>query len=288
MFSTIYPLPAKGLPPFGLGLGPARSVVGRWRDSALNALVERLWNRGLAGLNALRAQYGLPPLARLLDQLRRARRQLVQTSADFDFQGTLPAGTRYVGPVLDDPAWAEAPAWPTPPGQDPLVLVAMSSTYQDQVSTLQHVIDALGMFPVRGIVTTRPALDPEALHHPPNVMVVPSAPHRQVLQQAALVVTHGGHGTVMKALAAGVPMVVLPHGRDQADVAARVTARGAGVVLKKSARPAVIAEAVLRVLRNGSYHVAARRLGEAVCRDARSDVLIRELEAIPDIHGRVS
>jgi UDP:flavonoid glycosyltransferase YjiC (YdhE family) len=90
----------------------------------------------------------------------------------------------------------------------------------------------------------------------------------------------------MKALAAGVPMVVLPHGRDQADVAARVTARRAGVVLKKNARPAVIAEAVIRVLRNGSYHVAARQLGEAVCRDARGDALIRELEAIPSIPGR--
>jgi MGT family glycosyltransferase len=247
-----------------------------------------LWNRGLAGLNALRAQYGLSPLARLLDQLRRARRQLVQTSADFDFQGTLPAGTRYVGPVLDDPTWAEAIVSTPPPAPDPLVLVAMSSTYQDQFSTLQRVIDALGMLPVHGVVTTGPALDPEALHHPANVTVVSSAPHRQVLQRAALVVTHGGHGTVMKALAAGVPMVVMPHGRDQADVAARVTARGAGVVLKKSAGPDVIADAVMRVLRNGSYHVAARRLGEAVCRDARSDALIRELEAIPDAHGRVS
>jgi MGT family glycosyltransferase len=288
MFSTIYPLPAKGIPPFGLGLAPSPSLVGRWRDSALNAFAERLWNGGLAGLNVLRRQYGLPPLARLLDQLRRARRQLVQTSADFDFQGTLPAGTQYVGPVLDDPTWAETPAWTTPPGQDPLVLVAMSTTYQNQLSTLQRVIDALGSLPVRGVVTTGPALDPEAFHHPASVMVVPSAPHRQVLQQAALVVTHGGHGTVMKALAAGVPMVVMPHGRDQADVAARVIARGAGVVLKKDSRPAAIAEAVMRVLRNGSYRVAARHLGEAVCRDARSDALVRELEAIPHTHGRAS
>jgi hypothetical protein len=86
----------------------------------------------LAQLNALRGQYGLPPLARLLDQQRRARRQLVQTSADFDSQGTLPAGTRYVGPVLEDPAWAEMLVSTLPPAPDPLVLVAMSSTYQDQ------------------------------------------------------------------------------------------------------------------------------------------------------------
>jgi MGT family glycosyltransferase len=210
----------------------------------------------------------------------------VLTSSDFDFPGTLPAGARYVGPVLDDPAWAEAASWTPPPGREPLVLVAMSTTYQDQIATLQRVMDALGTLPVRGIVTTGPALDPAALHPPANVRVVASAPHGQVLQQAALVVTHGGHGTVVKALAAGVPMVVLPHGRDQADTAARVTARGAGVVLKRKARSAVIGEAVMRVLRNDSYRVAARQLGVAVCRDARSDALVRELEMIPESRRR--
>jgi MGT family glycosyltransferase len=288
MFPMIYPLPATGIPPFGLGLWPARSAVGRWRDRTLNAFVERLWDRGLTGLNALRYQYGLQPLARFLDQTRRARRQLVLTSAQFDFSGTLPEGARYVGPVLDDPAWAETALWTPPPGHDPLVLVAMSSTYQDQIASLQRVVDALGTLPLRGVVTTGPALDPAALHPPANVTILPSAPHRQVLQQAALVVTHGGHGTVVKALAACVPMVVLPHGRDQADNAARVTARGAGIALKRSAGPAVIAETVMRILRDDSYRIAARQLGEVICRDARSDSLIRELEAIPDTVGRAS
>lgn len=288
VFSTIYLLPAAGIPPFGMGLRPSRGLVGRCRDRTLNVLGERLWDRGLRGLNALRNQYGLSPLVHFFDQLRRARRQLVTTSADFDFPGTLPANARYVGAVLDDPAWAEDASWTPPPGRDPLVLVALSTTYQDQLASLQHVIDALGTLPVRGLVTTGPALDPAALQPRANVTVLPSAPHRQVLSQAALVLTHGGHGTVIKALAAGVPMVVLPHGRDQADVAARVTARGAGVILKRSARPAVIAEAVMRVLRNDSYRASARRLGEAVCRDARSDALIRELEEIPDTRGRAS
>jgi MGT family glycosyltransferase len=287
-FSTIYPLPAKGIPPFGTGVAPARTFIGRWRDRALNVLAERLWNKGVTRLNALRSEYGLPPLVRLLDQLRRARRQLVLTSAAFDFSGTLPANARYVGPVLDDPVWAERVSWTPPPGGDPLVLVAMSSTYQDQLASLQRVIDALGRLPVRAVVTTGPALDPAALQPRANVTVVPSAPHRQVLQQAALVVTHGGHGTVIKALAAGLPMIVLPHGRDQADVAARVTSRGAGLSLKRNAGAAVIAGAVTRILRNDSYRAAARRLGDAVCRDARSDALIRELEEIPGTRARAS
>jgi UDP:flavonoid glycosyltransferase YjiC (YdhE family) len=99
-----------------------------------------------------------------------------------------------------------------------------------------------------------------------------------VLQHAALVVTHGGHGTVMKALAADVPMVLLPHGRDQADTAVRVTSRGAGITLKRTVTPGVIADAVRQVLWNGSYRTAAQQLGDAIRRDANADALIRELE----------
>jgi MGT family glycosyltransferase len=281
LLPNIYLLPAKGMPAFGIGLLPARGALGRLRDRALNGFIEHLWDaKGLAGLNALRRRHGLSQVAHFLDQVHRARRQLILTSADFDFPGTLPAGARYVGPVLDDPAWAEVTRWTPPAGGDPLVLVAMSSTFQDQIGCLQRVVDALGTMPVRAVVTTGFAIDPAALQPSANVTVVPSAPHRQVLRHAALVVTHGGHGTVMKALAADLPMVLLPHGRDQADTAARVTARGAGVTLKRSAGSRAIADAVRRVLKDASYRAAARQLGKSVRRDAESDTLVRELEEI--------
>ena len=280
LLPNIYPLPAVGMPPFGIGLRPARGPLGQWRDRVLNGFIERQWDvKGLEGLNALRRQYSLSPLVHFLDQVRSARRQLVLTSSDFDFPATLPAGARYVGPVLDDPLWAKTP-WTPPPGGAPLVLAALSSTFQDQIGCLQRVIDALGTLAVRAVVTTGPAIDAAALTQHANVTVVQSAPHREVLRHAALVVTHGGHGTVMKALAAGVPMVLLPHGRDQADTATRVTLRGAGIALKRTARPDIIAEAARRVLETASYRAAARRLGEAIRRDARSDALVHELEAI--------
>ena len=162
----------------------------------------------------------------------------------------------------------------------PLVLVAMSSTFQDQIAALQRVIDALGTLAALRSRDNRPGPRPCGSQPTANVTVLPSAPHRQVLQHAALVVTHGGHGTVMKALAAGVPMVLLPHGRDQADTAVRVTMRGAGIALKRTSRPAAIAAAARDVLKGPSYRAAAQRLGEVIRRDARSDALIRELEQI--------
>jgi MGT family glycosyltransferase len=281
LFPNVYPLPAHGLPPFGIGLRPARGLVGRLRDRVLNGIIERQWNRtGLEGLNALRARLSLEPVADVFDQVRRAYRQLVMTSPAFDFPVALPRAVRYVGPVLDDPRWSENPSWIPPAGDAPLVLVAMSSTFQDQIGSLQRVIDALGTLPVRGLVTSGPALDVAALRPAPNVTVVASAPHRQVLGQTAVVITHGGHGTVVKALAAGVPMVLLPHGRDQADTAVRVSTRGAGVTLRRSARPDAIAAALRQVLENTSYRVAAQRLGERIRRDAASDGLVCELEAV--------
>jgi MGT family glycosyltransferase len=240
----------------------------------------RQWNKGLPPLNALRAELGLAPLEDLFDQVHQARRELVLTAADFDFPGELPAPVRYAGPVLDDPAWAVDAGWTPPPGDDPLVLVAFSSTFQDHGDTLQRVTDALGRLPVRGLLTTGPAVDPASIDAPSNVTVVRSAPHSAVLQQAAAVVTHGGHGTVVRALAAGVPMVVIPQGRDQADNGTRLRERGAGLVVKRSASAKKIAHAVDQLLRDAAHADAAGRLGEAIRRDAASGVAVRELEAI--------
>jgi MGT family glycosyltransferase len=281
LFPNIYPLPAQGTSPFGLGLRPTRSRLGRLRDRALNRIIEWQWDsHGLAELNALRTRYGLAPTSHVFDQVRRASRQLVMTSPALDFGTTLPDNARYVGPVLDDPRWSEAVSWTPPAGSDPLVLVAMSSTFQDQIGTLQRVMDAMGTLPVRAIVTAGPAVDVTALRPASNVTVVASAPHRQILPHASVVITHGGHGTVVKALAAGVPLVLLPHGRDQGDTSVRVSSLGAGMALSRSARPTAIARAVRLVIQEVSYRKAAERLGDIVRRDAASDALMRELEEV--------
>jgi MGT family glycosyltransferase len=279
LMPNTYLLPAEGMPPLGMGLKPAKGPAGRLRDRVIGGFTLRVWDKkGLPRLNALRADLGLEPLAHFWDQVHQARRELVMTSADFDFPAKLPAPARYVGPVLDDPTWVEP--WTAPSGGDPLVLVGLSSTFQDQGATIQRIIDALATLPVRAIVTAGPALDPTSVHAPANISVVASAPHREVLKHAAVVINHGGHGTVIKALAAGVPMVVMPHGRDQAENATRVTTRGAGIAVKKGAKPQKIAAAVRKILDDPSYRAHAERIGESVRRDAASGALLRELEAV--------
>ena len=225
-----------------------------------------MWNAHLAPLNAARAEHGLAPLEGVWEQLDHAHRVLVLSSSDFDFPGQLPDNVRYVGARLDDPAWAED--WAPPAGGEPLVLASLSTANQEQLSLLRRIIDALGSLPVRGVVTTGHAIAPEELPSPANVSVVRSAPHSAILEQAAAVVTHGGHGTVIKALAADVPLLVVPMGRDQLDNATRVTERGAGLQLGQDAEPEAIAQAVRSLLDEPGFREAAARLGAQIRDDA--------------------
>jgi MGT family glycosyltransferase len=280
LMPNIYGLPAPGMPPLGLGTRPAANQVAKIRDRVVSTMVKRQWNKGLDQINALRKSHGLKPIADFWDQVRQANKVLVLTSRSFDFPAELPASVRYVGPVLDDPAWADEP-WMPPAGANPLVLVAMSSTFQNQVGILQLCIDALGLLPVRGVVTTGLAVDPTELRPAPNVSVIASAPHSEVLKHARVVLTHGGHGTVVRALAGGIPMVLIPQGRDQADTAVRVASRGAGVTLKSGTAPKTIGDAVTRVLADPAYRDAAERLGACIREDAASGALVTELEDVP-------
>jgi MGT family glycosyltransferase len=275
---NVVSLPADGMPPFGTGWAPPRGRFGRARDRAVNALVDRMWNKGLPELNRVRTGLGLRPLNRLLEQYEQCERVLALTAAAFDFPAALPANVRYVGPQLDDPDWAEP--WTPPDNDRPFVLVAMSTTFMDHVDQLQRAVTALDSLPVRALVTTGPAVDPEQIDAPAGVTVVRSAPHREVLAHTDVLLTHGGHGTVMKGLVAGVPIVCMPTGRDQPDNAARLVHRGAGVKISKKASPTQIAAAVHRVHTDPSFRAAAVLLGEQVRREANSGAALAELGAL--------
>lgn len=275
-------LPRRGVPPFGAGLKPARGRFGRARDGALGFASAKMWGRGLPALNAARVELGLDPLASVFDQFGRADRLLVLTSAAFDYPSCpVPGNARYVGPRLDDPSWAEG--WTSPwPADDrrPLVLVGLSSTYQDQLPMVRRVAEALGRLPVRALVTLGPAVTADDLAPPDNVVVVPSAPHGGILPHASAVITHAGHGTAIKALAAGVPLVCLPMGRDQDDTAARVVLTGGGVRLRPSASVNSIAAATRDVLDDARYRDAARAMARAMAGETRTDLAVAELEAL--------
>lgn len=278
----VYLYPAPGLPTFGPGFTPARGPLGRLRDALVRRLTERAFASHLPGFNALRARFGLGPVATPFEQVRRLDRFLVGTSRAFDYPcDALPSNVRHVGPRLDDPAWVEPwrSPWPAD-SREPLVLVGFSTTQQQQAGTLQKVVDALGALPVRGLVTLGPALETPGLQVPSNVEVCGSAPHAKLLPEAAAMVTHAGHGTTIRTLAAGVPLLCLPMGRDQNDTAARVAWHGAGLRLSPKASVRAIREALARLLAEPGFRERARALGAAVRAEAGSGLALRELEGL--------
>lgn len=270
---TVYPLPVEGVPPFGPGVKPMGGLVGRARDGLLARVLARSFAPGLEPLNEARAEHGLPPLGNAFDALGGSQRQLVMTVPEFDYasRGPLPDTVRYVGPAGGAPS---GDGWP--PEDRPLVLMSFSTTFMDQGGLAQRALDAVAGLPVRALLTTGPAIPASDLRKPDNAEIRDFVPHADVLPHAALMVTHAGLGTVHASLAAGVPLVCVPGGRDQNDNAARLVHHRAG--LKSTSRG--LGKAIERALADPELARNARRLGNALnARDGAREAA-DELEAL--------
>ena len=114
--------------------------------------------------------------------------------------------------------------------EQPLVLVTTSSEFQDDGALVRTALEALADEPVT-VVATMPAGVPDDLVVPANARVERFVPHGPILERAAVAVTHGGMGGTQKALSRGVPVCVVPFGRDQLEVARRVEVSGSGTRL---------------------------------------------------------
>ncbi|KQY28202.1 glycosyl transferase [Caulobacter sp. Root487D2Y] len=278
--ANVWSLPTlAGAPPLGAGMLPATTDEERAMHAMVGQMSRTFFQAGLPDLNAARAALGLPPLVDLFEQLDAAKAILLATSRAFDFApDPLPVPFAHVGPYLADPAWVEPFA--PPPGDTPLVVVSFSSLYQAQEPALRAIIAALGQLPVRGVVTTGPTLDPARFEAPANVAVVRGASHGDLLKDAALFVTHAGHGSTLRPLMAGVPLLCLPMGRDQNDNAARVVHRGAGLTLPADADAETVAAAVRRLLDEPTFRAAADVLGAAIRADEAARDAAAALEAL--------
>jgi MGT family glycosyltransferase len=269
-------------PCFGPGFPPAETDEDRARDAMVRQVTRMLFERGLPQLNAARAALDLPLLERLLDQPMAADRVLLGVSRAWDFPTAQPAPDRfrYVGPVVSDPGWSAG--WNSPwPADDPrpLVVVSFSTFFQGQAEVLHRVIAALAPLAIRAVVTLGPALEARDFPAPDHILVVKSASHDALIPQASLLITHAGHGTAVRAIRHGVPILALPMGRDQADNAARVVHRGAGVRLDPAASTEAVRASAEAILAEPAYREAARRFGAALA-SAGDDDPVALLEAL--------
>jgi len=281
---TISLRPLPGIPPIGSGLGPPRTPAERVRVEAANSRFVAVMNNWLPMLNEARAHLQMAPCNHVLDLFDRPARLLIAMSAAFDFPAdSLPGNIRYIGPLLDTSDWSRPWIFSWPHESDrPRALVSFSTTNQDQADALQRTINAIGQIKMDAVATLGPALKADSLHAPANVTLLASAPHDAVMKEISLVVTHGGHGTVSRALLHGLPLLVMPMGRDQNDIAARVEACGAGLTLAPTAAETEIGTAISRLIEEPQFRAAARRLGNITAAEIGKTRLVSELEQIAD------
>jgi UDP:flavonoid glycosyltransferase YjiC (YdhE family) len=246
-----------------------------------------VWRNTLAMIVGLRVEAGFSPLPTDLDTLWMSRDRVLASTLDA-LDGA-PAGlanpekVRRVGPVLEREKHGAGVALPwRDDDATPLVLVSFSTApEQGSVAKFQNAIDALAALPVHGVVTVGDSVDPVALKPAQNVVIFATADHDDLMRRAALVVTHGGHGTLMRALLHGLPVIVVPGmAHDQAPNAAAAQDWGVGRALPGDASAQAIQAAMQQVLASPAYREKAQAISrrlEGV--DGASNAAV-EIEAV--------
>jgi UDP:flavonoid glycosyltransferase YjiC (YdhE family) len=236
---------APGIPPFGLGLHPRDGVIGRIRDRVLGLVADNFDAKTrMPVVNAGREAAGLPPLKKREEMRNRAPLTLYFTAEPFEYSRPLPPGVTMVGAATWDP-----PGQPLALDADdrPTVLVVCSSEYQGDAEIARAALE--GLTDRYRVIVTSAGVDPAGLGPHRGAIVERFLPHSELLPHAAVTVCHGGMGITQKSLAYGVPVCVVPWGRDQLDVAVHAEEAGAGVTVPpKRLSPASLAEAVERAL----------------------------------------
>jgi MGT family glycosyltransferase len=274
------PLRSRDAPPFGLGLRPRRDLAGRLRDATVGRLALLALERLIARwMNPIRAGLGLRPVRSIGDVYLAAPLVLAYTAEPFEYpRSDWSPRIRLVGPGLWEPP-AETPVWLDKLDR-PLILVTCSTLFQNDRQLVDVATAAFAGEPYDVIVTTAEVEASTAVPSP-NVRVMRYVPHTPVLERAACVVCHAGMGITQKALAHGVPVVAVPFGRDQPEVARRVEVAGAGVRLpRREFTPARLRAAVRRA-------IALRPGAEAIARAfAAAGGAVAAADALESLVGR--
>lgn len=252
--------PSKALPPIGSGLAPGEGIRGRLRDGLMRTATARSIKQGARQRSQARIGVGLPeqgpgPAAALIATLP----ALEVPRPDW------PENAHLIGPLLWEPTTA---ALALPAGDDPLVMVAPSTAFTGAVGMVEAALHGLDGAGVRVAVSTLDAI-PAVL---PTWATAGLGRQDTLLEDASVVVCGAGHGMLAKALIAGVPVVAIPGGGDQWELANRAARQGSAIVVRPLTAEAVRA-AVLRVLSEPTF-AAAAATASASARDVEDPVQV--------------
>lgn len=252
------------------------------------------WQVLMRGESDARAQAGFDPLPSVAQMWGATDLLQVNSLAQFDSAATVNwPNIRHGGPILA----GDNRSIPVPLPWDaddptPLIVVSFSTAVaQGSVGKLQRSLDACADLPVHVVATCGAGVDPAQLRVPANAHAVRFATHDALMVGASLVVTHGGHGTAMRALHHGLPMVCLTGqaadqsgvaALDQPRVAAFIEERGLGRSLTADAAAGEIHEAVRTVLDAPEIQAQARRDAQLLrSRDGATEAANQVLALVP-------
>jgi UDP:flavonoid glycosyltransferase YjiC (YdhE family) len=270
----LYPVSEEEMPFFASGARLPRTALGRalWRVST--PLLEIGLRQGRDELNEQRALLGLAPSERFHSGISE-RLALVATFPQLEYPRQWPAHVRVTGPMEFE---VPHPDVELPAGEAPLVLVAPSTAKDPQCSLVRAALEGLAQEPVRVLATTNLARPRRPIEVPGNAVLVDWVSYTQALAQARLVICHGGHGTAVRALGAGVPVLCCPVEGDMVENALRVDWAGAGLSLPwRLCRPAPLRWAARRLLGEGRF---AHRAAELAAWRRQNDGAQRGAELI--------
>jgi UDP:flavonoid glycosyltransferase YjiC (YdhE family) len=224
-------------------------------------------------LNRIRADLGLPPDP----ELQMLARHLVLSPVPDRFRDPtypLPPTGRMFRPF----SWSDAPR-----GERPLVYLTLGTIFNMESDDLFHrVVAGLAPLPVDVLVTVGRHIDPDELGpQPDHVRVERFIPQAEVMPRCDVVVSHGGSGTVVGALAHGRPMVLIPMGADQPNNAARCLALGIARELHPvTITPDQVRDTVAGMLADHSYRKRATELRDEIAAQATPDDTVSLLESL--------
>lgn len=243
-----------------------------WRGTLVRASREPL--------GRLRARYGLPSDPDL-EGWHAAGFLSTRPPALHNPDDAMPSATRPLRPEASDEVVSSTPAWVAE--RDPSVrrvAITLGTAVPDRAATLVPLFGAFADLAAEVVVTTGHGIDVDALGPvPQNVRVAAWVPMSRLLATCDVVAFHGGSGTMLAALSAGVPLVTMPVAADQPENADRCLAAGVGVTLGPGERdPASVRRAVELVLDTPGFAAAARRVRDEIREMPPPAAVLNDLE----------
>ncbi len=256
----LYPVHQPAMPFFGFGMMPPRTGLGRSLWKAALPILETGLRQGRKELNTVRDVLGLPSQEHFHGGISE-RLALVSTYPDLEYPREWPASVKVCGPLSFE---IPHPDIDLPAGEDPLILVASSTAHDPECELIRDCFAAFAGRPVRVLATSNGHFPRRPIKAPANGSLVGWLSYTQAMAAADLVVCHGGHGTVCRAIGARKPVLVSPAIGDMAENGVRVQWTGAGLMLPNRLRaPASLRWCAKELLDEPAYAARATEIATA-------------------------